>query len=305
MPGCVTAAGRAACACKSQLASLLACQMPLKLGLPPTVAGRAAGAWPDVPVMDTEITALTAAAAMATDIIEPEKWRRMMVSSCLRLTLLQRIVFNAHEIGGVVFCRRVRTSPFRIGELLGAPSPQQPRKAIVPFDAARLVIGSVFLVALPGELLLDGPRSRPHRRIFDRHGIFERGRAGPCPALNQMQVLARALIIRLRTEVCHVDHKRIALPMAARIAIPLADARGQVGASIHDNVALPALALAHVVEHRDAAGCLHDAAEAAGRRAKFGQPERQAAVRQRAVLRTVMAIDAYRIVTRRRVRESR
>jgi hypothetical protein len=38
-----------------------------------------------------------------------------------------------------------------------------------------------------------------------------------------------------------------------------------VWTSVHDDVALPALTLAHVVKNRDAAGRLHDAAEAAGR----------------------------------------
>src|SRR3979411_676139 len=84
MPGCVTAAGSAACACKSQLASLLACQMPLKLGLPPTAAGRAGGAGtrrPAVCVTDIVTTALTAAAAIATIIIERKNRSRILVSS--------------------------------------------------------------------------------------------------------------------------------------------------------------------------------------------------------------------------------
>src|SRR6267378_3031297 len=98
MPGCVTAAGSAACACTSQLASLLACQMPLKLGLPPTVAGRAAGAGagaPDVCVTDIVMTALTAAAATPTAIIERKNRPRMMVS--FRLVLLKRGVFDADK----------------------------------------------------------------------------------------------------------------------------------------------------------------------------------------------------------------
>jgi hypothetical protein len=60
--------------------------MPLKLGLPSTLAGRAAGAWPEVCVMDTEITAPTAAAAMATVVIERKYQSRMRVS--LQLMLL-------------------------------------------------------------------------------------------------------------------------------------------------------------------------------------------------------------------------
>src|SRR5580704_3512528 len=93
--------------------------------------------------------------------------------------------------------------------------------------------------------------------------------------------------------------------MATRVAIPLADAGRQVRASVHDDVALPALALANVVEHRDATLRLHDSPEAAGGAAKLGQPHGQAAVLQRAVLRIVVAIHARDIVARRRVREPR
>src|SRR6267378_3742792 len=171
MPGCVRAAGSAACPCKSQLASLLACQIPLKLGLPPTRAGRAA--WPDVRVIDTEMTALTAAAAIATVIIELENRSRTMVSFYCFLASLQRILFNAHEIRGVVFCGRVRPSSLRKSEVFHARSQQQRRERIVSFDAARLVIRFVFLVALFGELLFDGPRPSPHGRILDCDGVLE------------------------------------------------------------------------------------------------------------------------------------
>src|SRR5262249_54466268 len=139
----------------------------------------------------------------------------------------------------------------------------QPRMAIVSFDAARLVIYSVFPLVLSGELLLDGPRPRPHRRILDRDGIFERIGAGPHPTLNEVQILTRALKVGLRTEVRHVDDERVAVPVTARVAIPLADVGRQVRASVHDDVALPSLALTHVVEDRNAAGRLHDAPEAA------------------------------------------
>src|SRR5437870_59253 len=177
---------------------------------------------------------------------------------------------------------------------------QQPREAIVSLDTARLVIKSVLLVALPGELLLDGPGPSPHRRIFDRDDVFKRGRAGARPALEQMQVLARALIIRLRTEVRHVDHEGIALPMATRVAIPLADVGRQVRTSVHDDVALPALPLAHVIEDRDATGRLHDPAEAADSTSELGEPAGQATLRRRTVLRTIVAIHARGVVARRK-----
>src|SRR5262249_39960031 len=107
--------------------------------------------------------------------------------------------------------------------------------------------------------------------------------------LDQMQVLTRALKIRLRTEIRYVDDEGIALPVPARIAIPLADAGRQMGAAVHHDVALPPLSLTHVVEHRNAAWRLHDPMHAVTSDAR--QPGGQTANRQRAVLRTIMAID--------------
>src|SRR6516162_787218 len=100
---------------------------------------------------------------------------------------------------------RIGTSSLGKGRLFRADSPQQPRKAVVSFDATWLGINSVVLVALLGELLADGPRPGPHRRVFDGHDIFKRGRPGPRPALGQMQVFAGSLKIRFGTEVGYVD----------------------------------------------------------------------------------------------------
>src|SRR5438105_629880 len=107
------------------------------------------------------------------------------------------------------------------------------------------------------------------------------------------------------TEVRHVDHEGVALPAAARIAIPLADRSRQVRASVHDDVALPPLALADIVEDRNAAGCLHDPAVAAGAVAELGQSAGQAAVRQVTVLRAVMTVDRDDIVAGRGFRKTR
>src|SRR5215467_149477 len=122
-----------------------------------------------------------------------------------------------------------------------------------------------------------------------------------------MQVFARAKEIGFRTEVGDVDHKRVALPVAARVAEPLANAGWQVRAAIHDDVALPPLALVHVVEHCDAAGGLDDSAKASAEQAaKLGQPAVQAAVRQPVILGAVAAIEAQkvaRMVARRKFGE--
>ena len=134
---------------------------------------------------------------------------------------------------------RIGTSALRKGKFFRAGSPQQPRKAVVSFDAPRLVINSVVLVALLGELLADGPPPGPHGRIFKSNCIFERSRAGPRPTLHQMQVFARPLKISFRTEVGYVDDEGIALPMAPRVTVPLADIGWQVRTPVHDDVALP------------------------------------------------------------------
>src|ERR1700736_4224324 len=208
--------------------------------------------------------------------------------------LPQRIVLKQKTTLYVVYGSRIGTSSLRKGELFHAPSMQQPWEAKVSFDAARLVIKSVLLIALLGELFLDGPWPRPHGRIFDLDLVFERGRAGRRPAFDQMQVLARSLKIGLRAEVRHVDDEGVALPAATRVAIPLADIGRQMRASVHDNVPLPSLPLADVVEDRDAALCLHAPRMAAGPASELGQPAGEAAVRQIAILRTIMAIDRYR-----------
>jgi hypothetical protein len=79
--------------------------------------------------------------------------------------------------------------------------------------------------------------------------------------------------------------------------------------SVHDDVALPPLALIQVVEHRDAAGRLHDPAIApAEQAAEVGQAAMQAAVRQPVVLRPIAAIETLEVagvVARRRFREPR
>src|ERR1700693_245578 len=68
----------------------------------------------------------------------------------------------------------------------------------------------------------------------------------------------------------------------------------------------PALALTHVVKHRDAVRRLHDAAEAAAERgSKLGQSAGQTAVIWPMVLRTIIAIDVREIIARRSFRASR
>src|SRR5260370_14167939 len=182
---------------------------------------------------------------------------------------------------------------------------QQPRETKVAFEAARLGIQSILLVALSAELLLDGPRPRPHSRIFDRDLVRDGVWSDARPALDEVQVLARAKHVGFRTEVGHVDDEGIALAMAARVAEPLADAGRQVGGPVHDDIALPALPLTDVVEHRDAARRLHDPPEAASGAAKLRQPARQAANCQRTVLRTIVVIHTPGVVARRGFRAAR
>src|SRR2546426_5804758 len=74
--------------------------------------------------------------------------------------LLQRILRGlncpVYKSPDVVPGCRIRTSSLRKGQLFHAPPVQEPWEAIVSFDTAGLIINSVLLLALLGELLLDG-----------------------------------------------------------------------------------------------------------------------------------------------------
>src|SRR6516164_8693154 len=98
---------------------------------------------------------------------------RLVLDSLVRSLLPQGIVFDTHEIRRLVFRCRVRAATLLVRGFFGARSAHQARKAVISFDATRLGIEPVGFLALPGELLLDGPRTRPHGRVFDGRDIFE------------------------------------------------------------------------------------------------------------------------------------
>src|SRR5215831_7289424 len=175
--------------------------MPCRSGSPQGVLGT--GACADVRVTDIEMTAPSAAAAMATAVIVPAN-RAIMTSP--GWMLLQQRIRIIDSAGCVVLGQRIRTFPLRKGNVFQARRLHQGRKAYISFDATRLVVDPVLLIALFRELLLDGPGPRPHGPILDGHGIVERGWAGPGPALDQVQVLARAAIVVLWAEIRHIDH---------------------------------------------------------------------------------------------------
>src|SRR5260370_18976027 len=167
-----------------------------------------------------------APAAMATIVVALNKQSPTIVRYALWSVtewILTALTCGFYKSPDVVLGCRIRTSSLREGQLFHAPPVQQPWEAIVSFDAARLVINSVLPVALLGEHLCNFPWPRPHGGIFDRHDVFERGRRGKCPALDHLQVLARALKIGLRAEVRHVDNGGVAVPIAPRISVPLAE----------------------------------------------------------------------------------
>src|SRR6516165_11357032 len=251
--------------------------MPLKLGLPSTRAGRVAPACPDVCVIEAETTAPKAAAATATVISEPERRSSMLFPPFFTLAhvpigkpvstfpghalyvgacpdrksgvhfsgtcalLLQRIGFLISRC--IILGQRIGALAFRKLAVLLARRLHHGRESLVALDAARLVVDPVLGLALAGEILLDGPGAGPHGRILDGGDVFEHGRALARPPLDEMQVLARAAVVGLGAEIGHVDHERVALPVAARVAEPLPDAGRQMRASVHDDAALPSLPL--------------------------------------------------------------
>jgi hypothetical protein len=123
-----------------------------------------------------------------------QAWRGREVSAVFLLFCRKRVQRisskNKTTRSYVVPSCRIRTTSLDRGAFFHAPSMQHPGQAHVSFDAARLVIDPVPLVALPRKLLLDPPRPRPFGRIFDRDVVLERVWRGPGPTLDEVQILA-------------------------------------------------------------------------------------------------------------------
>ena len=117
----------------------------------------------------------------------------------------------------------MRAAPFFIRSLDRTCASKLAQHAKVPLMAPGLSVDPIRLVALHLELLDDGPRSCPHRRIIHRDDYLERLRTGAGPTFDEMQILSRPLKIGLVTEVCDVNDQRLALPMRTRVPPPLTD----------------------------------------------------------------------------------
>ena len=105
------------------------------------------------------------------------------------------------------------------------------RQAVVPLVAGVLVDRPVGL----RHRIRHGPRPRPRRRIVDREAIVERVGVDAREALDEVQILARSAEVRPVGEVRRVDDQRVALPAAARVAHPRAEARGEMRTAVERN----------------------------------------------------------------------
>src|SRR5205823_2632182 len=157
---------------------------------------------------------------------------------------------------------------------------------------ARFVVDSVRLLILAHQFLFHGPWPRPCRRVVDDHGVFDRCRIDPSPALHEMQFFARAPVAELWRKIGNVDNQRVAFPVSARITETLWDRRRQMRTRGHWDHALPALSLACVVEDGYGTWRLHDSAVPA----KVGKHSAHASLCQVAVFRFGIQIEPSRVV---------
>src|SRR5437899_819023 len=111
--------------------------------------------------------------------------------------------------------RGIRASSFRELSLCDARPPQQRWQAEIPLVATRLIVNLIRRIALLLQLLLDGPQSRPRRRVVDGDDILDRVRVETRPPFHEMQVFVSSLKIRFRREIRDVDDQRVALPTAS------------------------------------------------------------------------------------------
>src|SRR6185436_8546784 len=79
----------------------------------------------------------------------------------------------------------------------------------------------------------------PSRAVVHRNDVLQVVAPGTGEPFDQMQVLARSLIVRFRCEVGHVDDQRIAFPVTSGVAMPLPDLLRNMRGSSDRNDALP------------------------------------------------------------------
>ena len=75
---------------------------------------------------------------------------------------------------------------------------------------------------------LHGPGLLPGGRIGERDAVRQRVRSGAGEPLHQVQAVGGAAEVALGGEVLRLDHQRVAVPVAARVAVPLPDLLRQV-----------------------------------------------------------------------------
>ena len=100
-----------------------------------------------------------------------------------------------------------------------------------------------------------------------------------------------------RCEIRRLDHERVAFPAAARVAVQLPDGRGQMRLAVHRH---DARVVDHLLENHDGLRRLHDLHVAVVSRARARRAVRNAALRQRPILRAISAVRAARSPNLRR-----
>jgi hypothetical protein len=79
--------------------------------------------------------------------------------------------------------------------------------------------------------VLARPRAIPRRRIFDSEAVDERIRVRAPDALDDVELIARSVELRLGCEVRGIDDQCVAFPPADRVPHPVADGRRQMFAA--------------------------------------------------------------------------
>src|SRR5262249_52343122 len=89
--------------------------------------------------------------------------------------------------------RGIRAASFLERSLHDASAHQYRRQGVIRLMTSRLIIDAVRRVALLLQLLPNGPRSGPRRRIVDGDGVLERVRVEARPPFDEVEVFVRAL----------------------------------------------------------------------------------------------------------------
>ena len=117
------------------------------------------------------------------------------------------------------------------------------------------------------------PRRGPGGGVGERHLVVEGVGAGQGEPLDEMEALGGSAVVAVLREVAGLDDQGVAVPAAARVAVPLADGVGEMGAPVEGD---DPRVVERLADERHGVGRLDELVERVGARPEVAAEARHA-----------------------------